>query len=161
MDNIDYENAGIFKKADNILIYGRDMILTPADLIEDELQELINTFYENVKNKKNPFEQAILFHYGFEKIHPFTDGNGRTGREILNFLLEKEGYPRLIIPKESRKDYLSALEHGDENQYMEMVQTFAGLMLAFYARELADLRNVLAPAKGQTTLTNFKDEKRL
>jgi fido (protein-threonine AMPylation protein) len=158
MDNIDYETAGVFRKADNIFIYGRDIIPTPVDLIEDELQESINVFYENIKNKKNPFEQAILFHYGFEKIHPFTDGNGRTGREILNFLLEKEGYPRLIILKESRKDYLSALERGDENKHIEMVNTFAKLALDFYSPMLADLRNVLIPAKGQTTLTNFDDD---
>jgi Fic family protein len=158
MDNIDYESAGIFRKADNVFIYGSDLILTPAELIEDELQELITGYYENIQNKKNPFERAILFHYGFEKIHPFADGNGRTGREILNYLLEKEGYPRLIIPKESRKDYLSALEYGDENKYAETIKIFAELMLACYARELANLKNVLTPDKGQTTLTNFQDD---
>lgn len=123
MNNIDYETAGQFRTKDNIIILGSNISSGLAATIKLYLQDLIDS------NDLHPFERAILFHYKFEVIHPFTDGNGRTGREILNFMLQKEGYPRFIISKESREMYLKALEHGNKNEVIEMLQIFFELYL--------------------------------
>lgn len=152
MNNIDigFESPGTFRRHNLVYIGGCDLSVTLANMIEVDLKDLITSYYASIKNRNHPFEQAILFHYKFELIHPFSDGNGRTGREVLNYLLKKEGYPQLIILKESREAYISALTLGNNNQNVEMITVFNDLMLASYTKELADLRNVIVSAKGQT-----------
>lgn len=52
-------------------------------------------------------------HASFERIHPFRDGNGRTGRLLLNLMLVRGGYPPAIIYKRDRSKYLRALDRAD------------------------------------------------
>ena len=66
----------------------------------------------NKNNKLNPVEFAARAHYKFEKNHPFGDGNGRTGRLIINHILWHSGYPMLIIEYKKRRTYYKALR-GD------------------------------------------------
>lgn len=61
--------------------------------------------YEEMKTKLHIVEQVALFHLKFEAIHPFIDGNGRTGRLLLNLELMKEGYPPINIKFGDRKRY--------------------------------------------------------
>ncbi len=61
-------------------------------------------------------EDLAMLHARFEQIHPFLDGNGRTGRLVLNLLLVRLGIPPAIIYKGDRSRYLRALrraDHGD------------------------------------------------
>jgi Fic family protein len=91
MSNIDFELAGAFRRTDDVWIQGCELGVTPAELVESELRQAINRYYEKLEKKLHPFEAAALFHYDFELIHPFTDGNGRVGREIFNYMLKKGG----------------------------------------------------------------------
>lgn len=59
-----------------------------------------------------PEEMAEL-HASFERIHPFLDGNGRSGRLVLNLVLVRLGYPPAIIYKRQRSQYLTALRRAD------------------------------------------------
>ena len=58
-------------------------------------------------------DRVAALHAAFERIHPFLDGNGRTGRLILNLILVRLGYPPAIIYKRQRSDYLRALRRAD------------------------------------------------
>lgn len=58
-------------------------------------------------------ETAAELHCRFEQVHPFLDGNGRTGRLLLNLLLVRLGYPPAIIYKNQRRAYLEALRRAD------------------------------------------------
>ncbi len=63
-------------------------------------------------------------HAAFEQIHPFSDGNGRTGRLVMNLILVRLGYPPAIILKGERSKYLQALgraDHGDVAPLGELV----------------------------------------
>ncbi len=52
---------------------------------------------------------SARFHGFYEYLHPFRDGNGRTGRLVSNYILLRLGHPLLIIPSETREEYVSAL----------------------------------------------------
>lgn len=57
----------------------------------------------------HPMVLSARFHGFYEYLHPFRDGNGRTGRLISNYILMRLGHPLLIIPSESRQEYIAAL----------------------------------------------------
>lgn len=67
-------------------------------------------WYEKNKGKMHPVELAAMVHLKFVTIHPFTDGNGRISRLMMNFVLRRHGYPMLNIPYEGRNSYYNALE---------------------------------------------------
>ena len=62
------------------------------------------------KKRVHPIERVALFHLDFEGIHPFIDGNGRTGRLLMNLELIREGYPPLDIKFADRKRYYDAFD---------------------------------------------------
>ena len=57
----------------------------------------------------HPMILAARFHGFYEYLHPFRDGNGRTGRLVSNYILLRLNHPLLIIPSETRQEYISAL----------------------------------------------------
>lgn len=69
-----------------------------------QMEQLIIA-YNNTMKDMHPIERAALFHIRFEGIHPFIDGNGRTGRLLLNLELMKEGYPAVNVKFTDRRRY--------------------------------------------------------
>jgi hypothetical protein len=67
-----------------------------------------------INSTENPIESIAAAHAAFERIHPFLDGNGRTGRLLLNLVLVRMGYPPVIIYKRDRSKYLRSLQRADE-----------------------------------------------
>lgn len=61
------------------------------------------------KREADPISHAAKAHAGFEAVHPFLDGNGRTGRLLMNWMLLRAGYPPAIIEVEERPRYIQAL----------------------------------------------------
>lgn len=62
------------------------------------------------ESRLHPIERAALFHLRFENIHPFIDGNGRTGRLVLNLSLMQSGYPPVNVKFADRRRYYDAFE---------------------------------------------------
>ncbi len=84
-------------------------------------------------------EGLAQLHVRFEQVHPFLDGNGRTGRLILNLLLIRLGYPPAIIYKGNRARYLAALRRADQGDL--------GPLGEFLARAILDnLHKFVVPA---------------
>ena len=93
----------------------------PED-VELEIEELlaeINNF-----SGDNILTAAAYFHCKFENIHPFADGNGRTGRLALNYFLVTHNHPPIIIHEEDRHEYFSALEEWDNFQEISAMKKF-------------------------------------
>lgn len=65
----------------------------------------------------HPVLRASIAHHGFEAIHPFKDGNGRTGRLLMNLILMQAGFPPALLLQEWRLAYLEALGVADTGRY--------------------------------------------
>jgi Fic family protein len=91
-------------------------------MIEPKMTELLS---DNEKRKKNmhPIERIARFHLEFEGIHPFIDGNGRTGRLLLNLDLIQNGYPAINVKFTDRKKYYAAFDEFYRNNNAEMMIT--------------------------------------
>jgi Fic family protein len=158
MDNIDLQSAGIFRRIDDVAISGCDLAVTPAIMIENELSRIINEYYKRIEEGYHPFEEAVMFHYKFEMIHPFTDGNGRVGREIFNCMLSRIGYPRLLFLGSDRDLYINSLKMGNQENYASMIKIFSNLILNQRRNILIEnLKKVVIPPKktGQLRITDF------
>ena len=106
------ERPGEYKHHDYIT--GKNEIGASPEDAPEELSELIAELNNIPKDKV--LTAAAYFHAKFENIHPFADGNGRTGRLLMNYMLLLHNHPPVIIHEEDRKDYYSALEAWDERQ---------------------------------------------
>ncbi|MBN1385549.1 Fic family protein [Candidatus Woesearchaeota archaeon] len=94
-------------------------------------KHLLNMYkwYSANKNKLHPFELATLIHAKIAWIHPFEDGNGRTARAIMNWLLIKNGYPMFFIPFWRREEYYMTLEEADKENFKDYVARMLRLII--------------------------------
>lgn len=95
----------------NVEISGSKFV-PPMHLEIDTLLKYFFDWYNKEKNKVHPVELAALVHLKFVTIHPFSDGNGRISRLIMNFVLKKNKFPLLDIPYLKRDSYYNALERS-------------------------------------------------
>ena len=112
--------GGTFKTLPNEIV-GANFKTSPPHLVEEHLNKLIENFHSS---NEDIIKKVAIFHADFEKIHPFPDGNGRTGRLLMNLELMKEGFPITIIKKEDREDYYNALEKAHSNDDYEDIISF-------------------------------------
>jgi len=99
-----------------------------------ELEFLLRGFfkwYHKNKGKTQPVELAALVHLKFVSIHPFTDGNGRISRLMMNFVLHKHKYPMLNIPYKNRSAYYTALERS---QTKKIAHSFIRFVIKSYLK---------------------------
>jgi excisionase family DNA binding protein len=82
-------------------------------------------------DNRHTIEMAALFHLNFEGIHPFIDGNGRTGRLILNLMLMQAGYPPIDVKFADRRKYYACFDSYFQNQDASPMVT----MIGEYVRE--------------------------
>jgi len=103
---------------------------TPPD--EKEVPKLLNkmiNFYYSNKNKFHPFVMACLIHAKFVEIHPFEDGNGRTGRALMNWVLMKAEYPKLYVPVSKRQKYYQAIDFHNMKKIKEYCNNMFEIMV--------------------------------
>lgn len=124
------EQAGQFKKGDYVV--GKNDIGCLPEEVEEELEFIIDQFNEVVSSVEDPSELqpekslkiVTYFHAWFESIHPFADGNGRTGRMIMNWMLIKLGHPPIVVFEEDRNVYYDALEDFNETEDLDRLFKF-------------------------------------
>ena len=95
------KDKGVYRSLP-VRIMGAHVEPPPPVMVEARIRQLLA---DHQKSRRHPIEKAAIFHLIFEGIHPFIDGNGRTGRLILNMMLMKEGYPAIDIKFADRREY--------------------------------------------------------
>ena len=114
------ERPGEYKHHDYVT--GKEEIGASPEEVQEEILELLSELQE--VSDQNALTAAAYFHAKFENIHPYADGNGRTGRLAMNFFLVMHNHPPIIIHEEDRKDYYTALEAWDLKQDLAPLCTF-------------------------------------
>lgn len=112
-DRLQYDR-GQFKKNDNRIVGAEFKTALPAETPGLMIQLVDNLNYRlEVANDDEKIEAIVDYHIQFERIHPFSDGNGRTGRMIMNYSLLKEKLPPFIVHKSDRGVYIERLANQD------------------------------------------------
>ena len=88
------------------------------------VRDLMPALFTLLNDEKEPAVRAVLGHFFFVYIHPYSDGNGRMGRFLMNVMLASGGYPWTVIPHETRNDYMAALEEASVGKNIEPFTRF-------------------------------------
>ncbi len=138
----DRRNAGTYR---NIPVFISGAVHTPPEpfLVPTQLEQLIAE-YPQMKTSKHIIEAIAEFHLRFEGIHPFIDGNGRTGRLILNLELIKAGFLPVNIKVSDRHKYYECFDHYYSNGHTPEMLT---ALIAAY--ETAELERYIKIIKGK------------
>jgi Fic family protein len=104
----DAKNKGTYRSVE-VAIVGSAHTPPPHYLI-NELMEALLAYYEDRRQDRHPIEAIAEFHLRFEGIHPFIDGNGRTGRLVLNLELIKAGFLPVNIKFADRGKYYDCFD---------------------------------------------------
>ena len=104
-------------------------------LIEPKMSDLL-VADEQRKQSMSVVERVARFHLEFEGIHPFIDGNGRTGRLLLNLELIRNGYPPINVKFADRKRYYEAFDafyrDGNASKMVDMIAEYVNERLDEY-----------------------------
>jgi len=82
----------------------------------DAVRDAMPAFFELLREENDPAVRIVLGHFIYVYIHPYMDGNGRTGRFLMNVMMAAGGYPWTVIPVQSRGPYMAALEAASVDQ---------------------------------------------
>ena len=149
-DATEHEAPGMYREHD-IHPFGGGMTPPGWPLVPSMVTtwvEAVNAAAPELKSREGglPWPERLAdLHNRFEQIHPFIDGNGRTGRLLLNLILVRLGYPPVIVLKRERAQYLTALQRADGGD--------PGLLGELLARAMYDnlnrfiVPNVAGPAR--------------
>lgn len=116
-------------------IYIRGSRHTPLN--PDAVRDAMPVFFELLGAETDPAVRIVLGHFVFVYIHPYSDGNGRTARFLMNLMIAAAGYPWTVIPVQSRATYMASLEKASVEQDIEP-----------FAKFLLDLIGEAAPQMG-------------
>ena len=138
LKGIDDHNAGCYRSV-MVRISGSQVILPNHIKVPDLMDELVS--WMKKQKKIHPVELAAEAHYQLVTIHPFTDGNGRTARLLMNLLLIQHGYPPALIRSRDRLKYIQSLEQaqlgGSKEDYYKLMHAAVKRSFGIYLRALS------------------------
>lgn len=128
------EDKGVYRRIP-VRIMGAFTEPVQPYLIEPKMAELLQSDNER-KGAIHDIERIARFHLEFEGIHPFIDGNGRTGRLLMNLELIKCGFPPINVKFTDRKRYYDAFDayykDGNANKMIDMIAEYVNERLGEY-----------------------------
>lgn len=119
------EDKGVYRRIP-VRIMGAENQPPQPYMVPVLMEELVRE-HESQRKEMHVIEAAARFHLNFESIHPFIDGNGRTGRLLLNFELMQAGYPPINVKFSDRKKYYECFKlYSLEKSEDAMIRMIAG-----------------------------------
>ncbi len=126
------EDRGIYRRIP-VRIMGAKHEPTEPYLVPVQMEQLMVRHGEMVKTM-HPVERIALFHLLFEGIHPFIDGNGRTGRLLFNLELISAGFPAINVKFSDRRKYYDCFSSYYETSSHEQM----ALLVGGYVEDMLD-----------------------
>ena len=126
-------DAGQWRRA-NVMIRGAEFTPPRPEKIVTMMEDLIKQYDQRDLTGDDAFALGAWLHHGFECVHPFSDGNGRVGRLLLNLHLLRHSWPPINVLPEDRDRYLFSLRegnHGDLNPLKNFVMDKMGASLVY------------------------------
>ncbi|MBI3418889.1 MAG: Fic family protein, partial [Proteobacteria bacterium] len=123
LKGIDDENAGHYRRVP-VRIAGSNAIMPNAAKVPALMEQF--AVWLKSKPKLHPAELAAETHYRLVTIHPFSDGNGRTARLLMNLILMQAGYPPAIIRMQDRAAYIRSLEAAQTGGFIDDYEELIG-----------------------------------
>jgi len=127
-------DVGQWRKS-NVWIRAASFTPTRWEKVVPQLTEWQKEYTKRERAGADPFESAAWMHHRFESIHPFSDGNGRVGRLLLNLHFLKHNWPPVNITPFDRADYIDALDTGNDGDLADLTEFLRVVM----GRSLIDL----------------------
>ena len=94
-----------------VMIRGAEHVPPAPGMVPNMMMQFIYNYEKTVFS--SPFERAAQAHIDFERIHPFADGNGRTGRVLINYEMLRNDLPPVVIPSDQRTEYFKLIADYD------------------------------------------------
>ncbi|MCL2561637.1 MAG: Fic family protein [Rikenellaceae bacterium] len=141
--------VGEYKSRPNLVITatGEELHYASPEETPAMMSDFVSWLNKEIADEAvTPVELASLVHYRYIRIHPFDDGNGRIARLLVTYVLERFGYPMIIIRSDDKENYLRALNKSDinvgltpsdgANARLEAIKPFVEYMTAHLQRSL-------------------------
>ena len=107
----------------NVMIRGAQEIPPKSSEVPIKMMYFIDNYnHFLIQSKEDIFKKIAYFHIEFEHIHPYEDGNGRTGRLLINYELLKNNLPPIVIPIDKRDAYFQCIANYDEESLVYMIK---------------------------------------
>lgn len=114
-----------------VRIMGSEWVPPPAAEVPQRITRLIQWFNNN-QARLHPLELGALLHMKLVQIHPFTDGNGRLSRLLMNWVLRGNGYPMSYMENRDKANYYKAIEKADRGDLKAFVGYVASTLVKQY-----------------------------
>ena len=112
-------DAGQWRRT-NVMIRGASFTPPRPEKVVPKMEAMINEYDQRDLAGENVFTLGAWLHYNFECTHPFSDGNGRVGRLLLNLHFLKHNWPPVNVLPTDRERYLDALHEGYEGNLLPL-----------------------------------------
>ncbi len=136
-EKIDSDNKGKYREI-KVFISGTDVKLPGPGEVPGLVQKFVASLDQR-SEQLHPIELAAWVHNELVTIHPFTDGNGRTARLLMNLILVQNGYPVTVLPPIYRVEYLQATRKGNDGIH----KPFTDFLSCMVYESLKDLIRML------------------
>jgi fido (protein-threonine AMPylation protein) len=127
----------------------------PPEHVASEMDRLVQLHQQH--DAVLPDSAAAWLHHAFTQIHPFQDGNGRVARSLASLVFIKRGFFPLVITRDDREKYISALELADQGDLSHLVRLFAQVQKRALTKAISKAVDVKPVASVEEALAATRD----